>query len=245
MKTDIKQLKSKEAEVAADKTAAAPVNRKPKTKVLLVDDHPILRAGLGKLINHEADMMVCGEAEDGPTAFDLVGTLMPDVAVIDISLKGSNGIELIKNLKARYPELPTLVLSMHEESLYAERALRAGSLGYIMKEEAIEQVLVAIRRALAGDIFLSEKMKSKMLQQMASGRGKVISSPIEQLTDRELEVFRLIGEGCSTRQIAGQLHLSVRTVEAYREYIKTKLGLKNATELVQHAFHWVHHEAAA
>jgi len=245
MKTDIKQLKSKEAEVAADKTAAAPVNRKPKTKVLLVDDHPILRAGLGKLINHEADMMVCGEAEDGPTAFDLVGTLMPDVAVIDISLKGSNGIELIKNLKARYPELPTLVLSMHEESLYAERALRAGSLGYIMKEEAIEQVLVAIRRALAGDIFLSEKMKSKMLQQMASGRGKVISSPIEQLTDRELEVFCLIGEGCSTRQIAGQLHLSVRTVEAYREYIKTKLGLKNATELVQHAFHWVHHEAAA
>ena len=245
MKTDIKQLKSKEAEAAADKTSAPPVNRKPKTKVLLVDDHPILRAGLGKLINHEADMMVCGEAEDGPTAFDLVGTLMPDVAVIDISLKGSNGIELIKNLKARYPELPTLVLSMHEESLYAERALRAGSLGYIMKEEAIEQVLVAIRRALAGDIFLSEKMKSKMLQQMASGRGKVISSPIEQLTDRELEVFRLIGEGCSTRQIAGQLHLSVRTVEAYREYIKTKLGLKNATELVQHAFHWVHHEAAA
>ncbi len=245
MKTDTKQPKSKEAEVAADKSPAPPVNRKPKTKVLLVDDHPILRAGLGKLINHEADMMVCGEAEDGPTAFDLVGTLMPDVAVIDISLKGSNGIELIKNLKARYPELPTLVLSMHEESLYAERALRAGSLGYIMKEEAIEQVLVAIRRALAGDIFLSEKMKSKMLQQMASGRGKVISSPIEQLTDRELEVFRLIGEGCSTRQIAGQLHLSVRTVEAYREYIKTKLGLKNATELVQHAFHWVHHEAAA
>jgi len=245
MKTDTKQPKSKEAEVAADKSPAPPVNRKPKTKVLLVDDHPILRAGLGKLINHEADMMVCGEAEDGPTAFDLVGTLMPDVAVIDISLKGSNGIELIKNLKARYPELPTLVLSMHEESLYAERALRAGSLGYIMKEEAIEQVLVAIRRALAGDIFLSEKMKSKMLQQMASGRGKVISSPIEQLTDRELEVFRLIGEGCSTRQIAGQLHLSVRTVEAYREYIKSKLNLKNATELVQHAFHWVHHEAAA
>ena len=245
MKTDPKPLKSKEAEAAAAKAPAPLVNRKPKTKVLLVDDHPILRAGLGKLINHEADMMVCGEAEDGPTAFDLVGTLIPDVAVIDISLKGSNGIELIKNLKARYPELPTLVLSMHEETLYAERALRAGSLGYIMKEEAIEQLLVAIRRAIAGEIFLSEKMKSKMLQQMASGRGKVISSPIEQLTDRELEVFRLIGEGCSTRQIAGQLHLSVRTVEAYREYIKTKLGLKNATELVQHAFHWVHHEAAA
>ena len=245
MKTDSKQHKHKEAEPAVPKAAEPTVARKPKTKVLLVDDHPILRAGLGKLINQEADMMICGEAEDGPTAFDLAGTLNPDIAVIDISLKGSNGIELVKNLKARYPDLPTLVLSMHDESLYAERALRAGSLGYIMKEEAIEQVLVAIRKVLQGEIFLSEKMKGKMLQQMASGKGKVISSPIEQLTDRELEVFRLIGEGCSTRQIAGQLHLSVRTVEAYREYIKSKLNLKNATELVQHAFHWVHHEAAA
>ena len=197
------------------------------------------------MIDQESDMQVCGEAEDGPKAFELCGTLTPDIAVIDISLKGSNGIELVKNLKARYPELPTLVLSMHDESLYAERALRAGSRGYIMKEEAIEQVLVAIRRALLGEIFLSEKMKSRMIQQMASGKGKVVSSPIEHLTDRELEVFRLIGEGHSTRQIAGQLHLSVRTVEAYREYIKGKLNLKNATELVQHAFHWVHHEAAA
>lgn len=245
MKTDPKQTKSKESDATVAKTAEPQVNRKPKIKVLLVDDHPILRAGLGKLINQEADMMVCGEAEDGPTAFDLVGTITPDIAVIDISLKGSNGIELVKNLKARYPELPTLVLSMHDESLYAERALRAGSLGYIMKEEAIQEVLVAIRKVLQGEIFLSEKMKGKMLQQMASGKGKVITSPIEQLTDRELEVFRLIGEGCSTRQIAGQLHLSVRTVEAYREYIKSKLNLKNATELVQHAFHWVHHEAAA
>ncbi|HXJ57275.1 MAG TPA: response regulator transcription factor [Verrucomicrobiae bacterium] len=244
MKTDPKHNKAKPAE-AAPKVAEPAVNRKPKTKVLLVDDHPVLRAGLGRLINHEADMIVCGEAEDGPTAFDLAGTLTPDIAVIDVSLKGSNGIELIKNLKARFPELPTLVLSMHDESLYAERALRAGSLGYIMKEEAIEQVIAAIRKVMQGEIFLSERMKTKMLQQMANGKGKVVSSPIEQLTDRELEVFRLIGEGCSTRQIAGQLHLSVRTVEAYREYIKSKLNLKNATELVQHAFHWVHHEAAA
>jgi DNA-binding NarL/FixJ family response regulator len=244
MKTDTKQTKAKPVD-AASKGTEPVVNRKPKTKVLLVDDHPVLRAGLGRLINQEADMTVCGEAEDGPTAFDLAGTLTPDIVVIDVSLKGSNGIELIKNLKARFPELPTLVLSMHDESLYAERALRAGSLGYIMKEEAIEQVIAAIRKVLQGEIFLSERMKSKMLQQMASGKGKVVSSPIEQLTDRELEVFRLIGEGCSTRQIAGQLHLSVRTVEAYREYIKSKLNLKNATELVQHAFHWVHHEAAA
>jgi DNA-binding NarL/FixJ family response regulator len=219
--------------------------RKAKIRVLLVDDHPILRKGLAQLINLEADMIVCGEAEDGPKAFELAGTLNPDVAVIDVSLKGSNGIELIKNLKARYPDLPTLMLSMYDESLYAERALRAGSLGYIMKEEAIEQVLVAIRRVLAGEIFLSDKMKSKMLQQLATGRSKQVLSPIEALTDRELEVFRMIGEGKSTRQIATDLHLSVRTVEAYREYIKAKLTLKNSTELVQHAFHWVHQKAAA
>jgi DNA-binding NarL/FixJ family response regulator len=219
--------------------------RKPKTRVLLVDDHPILRRGLAQLINQEADMAVCGEAEDAPKAFQAVSTLTPDIAVVDISLKGGNGIELIKNVKARFPDLPILVLSMHDESLYAERALRAGSLGYIMKEEAIEQVLVAIRKVLTGEIFLSDKMKAKLLQQLANGRGKTITSPIEHLTDRELEVFRLIGEGRSTRQIAAELHLSVRTVEAYREYIKGKLNLKNSTELVQHAFHWVHHEAAA
>jgi DNA-binding NarL/FixJ family response regulator len=221
------------------------VNRKPKTKVLLVDDHPILRQGLARMINAEADLVICGEAEDAAKAFDAVGTLSPDVAIIDISLKGSNGIELTKNLKARYPSLPILMLSMHDESLYAERALRAGALGYIMKEEAGEQVLVAIRKVLTGEIFLSDRMKTRMLQQMANGRTKITTSPIELLTDRELEVFRLIGEGRSTRQIAAQLHLSIRTVEAYREYIKAKLNLKNSTELIQHAFHWVHHEAAA
>jgi DNA-binding NarL/FixJ family response regulator len=223
-----------------------PTIRKGKARVLLVDDHPILRKGLAQMINMEQDLTVCGEAEEAGKAFELVGTLQPDVAVVDISLKTGNGIELVKNIKARYPELPILVLSMHDESLYAERALRAGSLGYIMKEEATEQVLIAIRRVLKGEIFLSEKMKSRMLQQLTTGgRNKVVVSPIENLTDRELEVFRLIGEGRSTRQIAAELHLSVRTVEAYREYIKSKLNLRNATELVQHAFHWVHHEAAA
>ena len=219
--------------------------RKGKIRVLLVDDHPILRRGLVQLINAEPDLVVCGEAEDAPKAFEAAGVCQPDVAIIDISLKSGNGIELIKNLKARYPDLPTLVLSMHDESLYAERALRAGSLGYIMKEEAIEQVLVAIRHVLNGEVFLSEKMKSRMLQTLALGRQKVATSPLEQLTDRELQVFRLIGEGHSTRQIAAELHLSIRTVEAYREYIKTKLNLRNATELMQHAFHWVHQEAAA
>lgn len=221
------------------------IKRKPKSKVLLVDDHVILRQGLVRLINQEADLEVCGEAEEGPIAFDLVAKLKPDVVLADISLKGSNGIELTKNLKARWPDLPILVLSMHDETLYAERALRAGSLGYIMKEEAFDQVLVAIRSVLKGEIWLSEKMKSRMLQFLAGGKSKGSSSPIEHLTDRELEVFRLIGEGRSTRQIAEELRLSVRTVEAYREYIKSKLNLKNATELVQHAFHWVHYEAAA
>lgn len=226
-------------------TKPQPGLRKGKIRVLLVDDHPVLRRGLAQLINQESDMMVCGEAEEATKAFEAVGTLNPDVAVVDISLKRGNGIELVKNVKARFPTLAMLVLSMHDETLYAERALRAGALGYIMKEEATEQVLVAIRRVVNGEIFLSERMKSRMLQQLASGRGKVVVSPIEQLTDRELEVFRLIGEGRSTRQIAAELHLSVRTVEAYREYIKDKLNLKNSTELVQHAFHWVHHEAAA
>ncbi|MBN2506865.1 MAG: response regulator transcription factor [Verrucomicrobia bacterium] len=221
------------------------VLRKPKTRVLLVDDHPILRQGLAQLINLEADMTICGEAEDSPHAFSAVCELNPDIVVVDISLRGGNGIELVKNIKARLPDMPILVLSMHDESLYAERALRAGSRGYIMKEEATDKVLVAIRKVLAGEIYLSERMQARMLQRIAQGRSKVVSSPIEYLTDRELEVFRLIGEGRSTRQIAGELHLSVRTVEAYREYIKGKLNLKNSTELVQHAFHWVHHEAAA
>lgn len=221
------------------------LTQKTKARVLLVDDHPILRKGLAQMINAEADLVVCGEAEDASKAFEAVNTLHPDVAVVDISLKRGNGIELIKNVKACYPDLPILVLSMHDESLYAERALRAGSLGYIMKEEASEQVITGIRRVMAGEIFLSERMKSRMLQQLATGRGKVVVSPIEHLTDRELQVFRLIGEGRSTRQIAGELHLSVRTVEAYREYIKDKLALKNSTELVQHAFHWVHQEIAA
>jgi DNA-binding NarL/FixJ family response regulator len=225
--------------------SSQPVLRKGKARVLLVDDHPLLRQGLTQLINQESDLIVCGEAEDSPKAFSAAEQLNPDVVVVDISLKGGNGIELIKNLKARFPDLPILVLSMHDESLYAERALRAGSRGYIMKEEATEKVLVGIRQVMAGEIFVSDRMKSRMLQQMASGKAKIVSSPIEYLTDRELEVFRMIGEGRSTRQIAAELHLSVRTVEAYREYIKSKLNLKNSTELVQHAFHWVHHEAAA
>ena len=224
---------------------AAPVARKAKYRVLLIDDHPILRKGLAELINQEPDLTVCGEAEEAPKAFEAVGLLNPDVAVVDISLRGGNGLELIKNIKARWPDLPLLVLSMHDETLYAERALRAGSLGYIMKEEALEKVLVAIRHVIAGEIFLSDKMKGRMLNQLVGGRMKAGGSSIDNLSDRELEVFRLIGEGRGTRQIAEELRLSVRTVEAYREYIKDKLNLKNGTELVQHAFQYVHSGLAA
>jgi DNA-binding NarL/FixJ family response regulator len=223
----------------------APATRKSKYRVLLVDDHPILRKGLAELINQEPDLMVCGEAEEAPKAFEAVGVLNPDVALVDISLKGGNGLELIKNIKARYPDLPLLVLSMHDETLYAERALRAGSLGYIMKEEAIEKVLTAIRHVISGEIFLSDRMKGRLLNQLVGGRIKQGSSSIDSLSDRELEVFRLIGEGRGTRQIAEELRLSVRTVEAYREYIKDKLNLKNGTELVQHAFQYVHSGLAA
>jgi DNA-binding NarL/FixJ family response regulator len=226
--------------VLAKRPAPAPASRKAKYRVLLIDDHPILRKGLAELINQEPDLMVCGEAEEAPKAFEAVGTLNPDVAVVDISLKGGNGLELIKNVKARYPDLPLLVLSMHDETLYAERALRAGSLGCIMKEEAIEKVLTAIRHVIAGEIFLSDRMKARLINQLVGGRIKQGGSSIDSLSDRELEVFRLIGEGRGTRQIAEELRLSVRTVEAYREYIKDKLNLKNGTELVQHAFQYVH-----
>ena len=222
-------------------TKASPTPRKNgKARVLLIDDHTILRQGLAQLINQEPDLVVCGEAEEAPKGFELVGTLKPDVAVVDLSLKGGNGLELIKNIKASHAALPILVLSMHDESLYAERVLRAGSLGYIMKEEAAEIVLVGIRKVLKGEIVLSDKMQARLLHQLVGGRLKQGGTPIDSLSDRELEVFRMIGEGRSTRRIAEELHLSVRTVEAYREYIKEKLSLKNATELVQHAFQWVH-----
>jgi len=229
----------------ASKRSTSKTTAKTKHRVLLIDDHPILRKGLAELINQEADMTVCGEAEEAPKAFEAIGALNPDVAVVDISLKGGNGLELIKNVKARYPDLPLLVLSMHDESLYAERALRAGSLGYVMKEEAIEKVLVAIRQVINGEIFLSEKMKGRLLNQLVGGRIKQGGSSIDSLSDRELEVFRLIGEGRGTRQIAEELRLSIRTVEAYREYIKEKLNLRNGTELVQHAFQYVHSGLAA
>lgn len=212
--------------------------RKAKSRILLVDDHPIVRQGLEEMINHENDLMVCGTAEDLHKALDQIAALKPDLVMVDISLKGSNGIELLKNIKVRYPKLLVLMLSMHDESLYAVRALRAGASGYVMKQEATDTVLTAIRQVLNGEIYLSEKMEKKMMQQLVGGRTARTGSPLEDLSDRELEVFGLIGQGHGTRQIAEQLHLSIKTIESHRAHIKEKLNLKNATELVQHAIQW-------
>ena len=219
-----------------------PQNR--KARILVVDDHPLFRLGLVELINAQSDLAVCGEAGDAARAFEMAGILHPDIVVTDLSLKEVNGLELIKNINASYPRIRAVVLSMHDETLYAERALRAGSYGYMMKEEGAEMVLVAIRRALAGEIFVSDRMKRRLLQGFVGGRTPQAGPALTLLSDRELEVFSSIGKGQSTREIAEHLRLSVRTVEAYREYIKEKLCLKNGSELVQHAFHYIHESMA-
>jgi len=209
-----------------------------KNRVLVVDDHPIVRQGLALLINREPDLIVCGEAEDARTAMQAIPLVRPDILVVDISLNGPDGLDLLKDIRARYPVLPVLILSMHDESIYAERALRAGAQGYIMKQEASEKVLLALRRILGREIYVSERVSNRILQRYIGSPGEARPSSIADLTDRELEVFRLIGEGHSTRQIAEELHISVKTVESYQSHIKEKLSLRNARELVQHAIQW-------
>jgi DNA-binding NarL/FixJ family response regulator len=209
----------------------------PKCKVFLVDDHPIVRQGLALFIEREPDLMVCGEAEDATSALQAIRDAAPDFVILDISLNGPDGLELLKTLRVRYPNLPALVLSMHDESVYAERALRAGANGYIMKQEAADKVITAIRHILGGDVYLSDRLTKQMLQQFVNGS---ISprDPLAKLSDRELEVFRLIGAGHGTRQIADELHVSTKTVESYQAHIKEKLALRNARELVQYAVEW-------
>ena len=206
-----------------------------KKTVFIVDDHPLLRQGLALLINREQDLAVCGEAEEAQTAIKEITQKKPDILIVDISLNGPDGLDLLKNIRMLYPGLPVLILSMHDESIYAERALRARANGYIMKQEATEKVLVAVRRILGGDIYLSDRMANKLLHQYISGAPADMNSRLSTLSDRELEVFRLIGEGRSTRQIAEKLHLSVKTVETYQAHIKDKLSLHSGRELVQHA----------
>ena len=209
-----------------------------KSAIFIVDDHPIVRQGLALLINREPDLAVCGDAEEAGAALRLIEAMKPDLVVVDISLNGPDGLDLLKNIRAHDPDLPVLMLSMLDELLYAERALRAGANGYIMKQEATEKVLVAIRRILGGGIYVSDRMANKMLHRFVGDAASSDRPPIAELTDRELEVFRLIGDGHGTRQIAEELHISVKTVESYQAHIKEKLLLKNSRELVQRAIQW-------
>ncbi len=208
-------------------------------KVLVVDDHPIVREGLADLINKEEDLVVSGWAQDIPETIKAIRSLNPDVVTVDISLGDANGLELIKDIKTQFPDVPVLALSMHQESSYAERAIRAGARGYITKKEATKNVILAIRRVLDGGLYLSEEMKDRLLYSAVGyhdSRGGV--SPIDRLTDRELEVFSLLGEGKASREIAERLCLSIKTVETYRSRIKDKLHLSSGLKLLQQAFAW-------
>jgi DNA-binding NarL/FixJ family response regulator len=210
-----------------------------RRKIMIVDDHPILRKGLAMVIDQEPDLTVVGEAEDVQSALGMIEGLNPDLVIVDLALPGVDGIELIKTMKLKYKDLPALVVSMHDESLFAERALRAGARGYIMKQEAVEKVLVAIRKVLGGEIFVSDRTTTKMIETLMLGDAKGMSTPLELLSNREMTVFRLIGQGFKTRQIADKLHLSVKTIESYRSHIKDKLKIPTGTDLMKYAIQWV------
>jgi DNA-binding NarL/FixJ family response regulator len=209
-----------------------------KIKVLLVDDHSLVREGLVNLINQQPDLEVGGEAAGEPQALELVAALKPDVAVVDLSLETGSGIELLKSIKAGHPAVKTLVLSMHDETLYAERALHAGARGYIMKREAAKKVIAGIRAVFAGQLFVSDKISAQLAEKFAGGRKASPGAPVEVLSDRELQVFELLGQGQTTRQIADHLHVGFKTVQAYNARIKEKLQLTNATELMREAIRW-------
>lgn len=211
----------------------------PRRRILLVDDHPFMRAGLAQLIDRQADLMVCGEAGNPAEAYQQLAKTKPDLVLTDLTMPGRSGLEFIKDLKATEPNLAVLVISMHDEVVYAERALRAGARGYIMKEAGGENLLAAIRQILSGAVYVSPKMSARILEGLSAAKPRGSSSPIEKLTDREFEVFQLIGQGKSTRDIAEQLHLSPKTVDVHRSNIKEKLELRDATALIRHAVRWV------
>ena len=216
--------------------------RETRHRIIIVDDHPLLRRGMAALLSEQPDLDVCGEAQDTKGALQAMRDLTPDVALVDINLPGANGLELIKLMLAEQPKLRILVVSMHDESLYALRSLRAGAKGYLMKAEALEQMVSAVRRVAQGDIYVtprfSERLVFKAIQSLEGGLG----SPVDRLSDRELEVLRLLGKGLGTRDIAHTLHLSVKTIETHRAHIKEKLGFKEAAEMVRFAIDWVVHE---
>ena len=214
------------------------------TRIVVVDDHPLMRKGLVMSLDLETDLTVVGQASNAEEAMDVIDKAEPDLLVVDISLPGMSGLELIKQIHAIRPNMKTLVVSRHDESLYAERAIRAGAKGYVMKLEAGEVMVKAVRRVMNGGIYVSEEINERLLLGMASGHETLTQSPLEVLSDRELEVFELTGKGFGTRDISDRLHLSVKTVESYRARIKAKLNLNSAAELMQHAVQWVEGEKA-
>jgi DNA-binding NarL/FixJ family response regulator len=223
----------------ADKTSG-------KRKVLIVDDHAVFREGLVRILSQEPDLEVCGEAEDGVAALRLAADLKPNLSIVDLSLEGMSGLDLTKALHARFPALRILILSMHKEKLHAERALRAGAHGYIMKRESGRKLIAAIRHVLSGQTYVSEEFNEYLLGKLSHPQAAASDAPdVERLSDRELEIFRLIGQGYGTRQIADALHLSMKTVEFHRESIRAKFNLQSTFELVQQAIHWTHYEKDA
>lgn len=211
----------------------------PPTRVFLVDDHPLVRESLASLVSHQPDLSVCGEADRPGPALAAIASLKPDVAIVDLSLGDGSGLDLIRDLRRMHPEVAILVLSMHDESLYAERALRAGARGYIMKREATRNVILAIRRVREGKIAVSPRLAESLAEKLIDASPGDSADPVASLSDRELEVFRLVGEGRQTRHIADALHLSAKTVQAYYARIKEKLGARNANELLREAVRWV------
>jgi DNA-binding NarL/FixJ family response regulator len=209
-----------------------------KTKIVLVDDHPLVREWLANLINQQLDLEVIGDADSAPKALQVIAAAQPEIAIVDISMEGGSGLELIKDIRASYPNVAVLVLSMHDESIYAERAFRAGARAYIMKREATKRVLEAIRCVLEGKLYMSDKMAMKMAEKFVDGRPAAEGSPIEKLSDRELEVFQLLGRGYNTRQIADELHVSFKTIQSFSARIKEKLNFSNANELLREAVRW-------
>ncbi len=211
---------------------------KSKSKIFLVDDHPLVREWLTNLIHQQPDLIVCGESEDVPRALQKISVIKPDVAIVDISIKHGSGIELIKSLKALHPDVAAIVLSMHDEKLYAERALRAGARGYVMKSETAKKVIMVIRQVLAGKIYMSESIAAVFAEKFVDGRLPASGSLVEQLSDRELEVFQLLGKGYETRQVAELMKISMKTVQAHCSHIKEKFKLTNAAELLREAVRW-------
>lgn len=228
------------ATAPAQKTAPATAPKPSgKSRVLLVDDHPLTRHGMKALISQQPNLEIVGEADSAPRALELVEKLKPNLAIVDITLRSTNGIELTKGMRAQSPDLQVLIVSMHDENLYAERALRAGAMGYLMKHEASEKIITAIQRIQQGEIYLSDRIKEKMLHRFVNHKTDELVSPIDTLSDREMEVFQLIGNGYGTRLIAQQLNLSIKTIDSYREHLKLKLNLESGSELVRYAIQWM------